>query len=48
MGASMKLKNLLKLKVKKDKSVNKGIGIHEIREYLEKKKKLMKLLKKYQ
>ena len=39
MGAmSMKLKGLLKLKVRKDKSVNKAIGISEIKEYWNKRK----------
>ena len=38
IGAINEVKRFLKLKVRKDKSVNKAIGIHEIKEYLEKKK----------
>ena len=33
-GAIKEVKNFIKLKVKKDKSVNKAIGINEIRQYL--------------
>ena len=33
-GAIKEVKNFIKLKVKKDKSVNKAIGINEIRKYL--------------
>ena len=39
-GAIKEVKNFIKLKVKKDKSVNKAIGINEIREYLNKEKEL--------
>jgi tRNA dimethylallyltransferase len=39
IGAINEVKRFLKLKVRKDKSVNKAIGINEIREYLEKKKR---------
>ena len=38
IGAINEVKRFLKLKVRKDKSVNKAIGIHEIKEYLEKRK----------
>ena len=48
MGAVNEVKRFLKLKVRKDKSVNKAIGIHEIKEYLEKRKDMLMLLKKYQ
>ena len=33
-GAIAEVKRFIKLKVKKDKSVNKAIGIHEIAEHL--------------
>ena len=33
-GAIKEVKNFIKLKVKKDKSVNKAIGVNEIRQYL--------------
>ncbi len=39
-GAIKEVKNFIKLKVKKDKSVNKAIGINEIRQYLNNEKKL--------
>ncbi len=39
-GAIKEVKNFIKLKVKKDKSVNKAIGINEIRQYLNNKKDL--------
>jgi len=39
-GAIKEVKNFIKLKVKKDKSVNKAIGINEIRQYLNKEKEL--------
>ena len=38
IGAINEVKRFVKLKVRKDKSVNKAIGINEIREYLEKRK----------
>ncbi len=38
-GAIKEVKNFIKLKVKKDKSVNKAIGINEIRQYLNNEKK---------
>ena len=48
-GAISEVRNLLKLKISKNKSVNKAIGINEIKRIsCEKKFKLMKLLKKYQ
>jgi tRNA dimethylallyltransferase len=39
-GAVNEVKNFIKLKVKKDKSVNKAIGINEIRQYLKNEKHL--------
>ena len=39
-GAVNEVKNFIKLKVKKDKSVNKAIGINEIRQYLKNEKDL--------
>ncbi|WP_435163390.1 tRNA (adenosine(37)-N6)-dimethylallyltransferase MiaA [Candidatus Pelagibacter bacterium nBUS_25] len=36
-GAIQEVKKFIKLKVRKDKSVNKAIGINEIKEYLERK-----------
>ena len=39
-GAVKEVKNFIKLKVKKDKSVNKAIGINEIRQYLNNEKEL--------
>tara|TARA_X000000950_G_scaffold97904_1_gene123763 strand:+ start:624 stop:1532 length:909 start_codon:yes stop_codon:yes gene_type:complete len=39
-GAVNEVKNFIKLKVKKDKSVNKAIGINEIRKYLKNEKDL--------
>jgi len=46
IGAINEVKRFLKLKVKKDKSVNKAIGIHEIKEYLEKRKDLSDVIEK--
>ena len=46
MGAVNEVKRFLKLKVRKDKSVNKAIGIHEIKEYLEKRKDLPDVIEK--
>ena len=40
MGAINEVKRFNKLKIKKDKSVNKAIGINEIKEYLDDKKEL--------
>ena len=46
IGAINEVKRFLKLKVKKDKSVNKAIGIHEIKEYLEKRNDLSDVIEK--
>ena len=40
MGAIQEVKRFIKLKIKKDKSVNKAIGINEIKEYLKGEKGL--------
>jgi len=39
-GAIKEVKSFIKLKVRKDKSANKAIGVNEIREYLKKQKDL--------
>ena len=46
MGAVNEVKRFLKLKVRKDKSVNKAIGIHEIKEFLEKRKDMPDVIEK--
>ena len=46
MGAVNEVKRFLKLKVRKDKSVNKAIGINEIKEYLEKRKDMLDVIEK--
>jgi tRNA dimethylallyltransferase len=46
VGAVNEVKRFLKLKVRKDKSVNKAIGIHEIKEYLEKRKDMSDVIEK--
>ena len=46
IGAINEVKRFLKLKVRKDKSVNKAIGIHEIKEYLEKRKDIDDVIEK--
>jgi tRNA dimethylallyltransferase len=46
MGAVNEVKRFIKLKVRKDKSVNKAIGIHEIKEYLEKRKDMLDVIEK--
>jgi len=46
IGAINEVKRFLKLKVRKDKSVNKAIGINEIREYLEKRKNIDEVIEK--
>ena len=46
MGAVNEVKRFIKLKVRKDKSVNKAIGIHEIKEYLEKRKDISDVIEK--
>ncbi|MDC3099040.1 tRNA (adenosine(37)-N6)-dimethylallyltransferase MiaA [Candidatus Pelagibacter sp.] len=43
-GAVKEVKNFIKLKVKKDKSVNKAIGINEIRQYLNNEKELGEII----
>ena len=46
MGAVNEVNRFLKLKVKKDKSVNKAIGIQEIKEFLEKRKDMPDVIEK--
>ena len=46
MGAVNEVKRFIKLKVRKDKSVNKAIGINEIKEYLEKRKDISDVIEK--
>jgi tRNA dimethylallyltransferase len=46
MGAVNEVKRFLKLKVRKDKSVNKAIGINDINEYLEKRKDMSDVIEK--
>jgi tRNA dimethylallyltransferase len=46
IGAINEVKRFLKLKVRKDKSVNKAIGILEIKEYLEKRKDIDNVIEK--
>ena len=46
IGAINEVKRFLKLKVEKDKSVNKAIGILEIKEYLEKRKDMSDVIEK--
>ncbi len=43
-GAVKEVKNFIKLKVRKDKSVNKAIGINEIRQYLNNEKELGEII----
>ena len=43
-GAIKEVKNFIKLKVKKDKSVNKAIGINEITQYLNNEKELEEII----
>ena len=45
-GAINEVKRFLKLKVRKDKSVNKAIGVQDIKEYLEKRKDMTDVLEK--
>ena len=45
-GAINEVKRFIKLKVRKDKSVNKAIGISEIKEYLEKRKDIGEVIEK--
>jgi len=46
IGAINEVKNFIKLKVKKDKSVNKAIGINEIKAYLNNEKDLREIKEK--
>ncbi len=46
MGAVKEVKKFISLKVKADNSVNKAIGIQEIKEYLEQEKKLSEIKEK--
>ena len=46
IGAINEVKRFIKLKVRKDKSVNKAIGIHEIKEYLEKRNSMSDVIEK--
>jgi tRNA dimethylallyltransferase len=46
MGAVNEVKRFIKLKVRKDKSVNKAIGIYEIKEYLKKREDLSDVIEK--
>ena len=46
IGAVNEVKRFLKLKVRKDKSVNKAIGINEIKEYLKEKKDMSDVIEK--
>ena len=46
IGAIKEVKRFLNLKVRKDKSVNKAIGINEIREYLDKRKDIDDVIEK--
>ena len=46
MGAIKEVKRFIKLKVRKDKSVNKAIGVNEIKEYLNKEKELSEIKEK--
>ena len=45
-GAINEVKRFIKLKVRKDKSVNKAIGINEIKEHLNSKKELSDIKEK--
>jgi len=46
LGAIHEVKKFVKLKVRKDKSVNKAIGINEIKEYLEERKDMTDVIEK--
>ncbi|MDC0621464.1 tRNA (adenosine(37)-N6)-dimethylallyltransferase MiaA [Candidatus Pelagibacter sp.] len=46
IGAISEVKRFIKLKVRKDKSVNKAIGIHEIKEYLKKRNDMSEVIEK--
>ncbi len=43
-GAIKEVKNFIKLKVRKDKSANKAIGINEIRQYLNNEKEIQEII----
>ena len=43
-GAIKEVKNFIKLRVRKDKSVNKAIGIKEISQYLNNEKELEEII----
>ncbi len=45
-GAIREVKNFIKLKIRKDKSVNKAIGVMEIKDYLKKEKDLNEIKEK--
>ena len=45
-GAIKEVEKFIQLKVRKNKSVNKAIGISEIREYLDNKKELTEIKEK--
>ena len=45
-GAIKEVKNFIKLKVRKDKSANKAIGIMEIKDFLNKEKDLEQIKEK--
>ena len=46
LGAINEVKKFIKLKINKDKSVNKAIGVSEIKEYLNSKKDLQEIVEK--
>ena len=46
LGAVQEVRKFVKLKVRKDKSVNKAIGISEIKEYLKEKKDMSDVIEK--
>jgi tRNA dimethylallyltransferase len=46
LGAIQEVKKFVKLKVRKDKSVNKAIGINEIKEYLAERKDMTDVIEK--
>ena len=45
-GAIKEVKNFIKLKVRKDKSANKAIGVMEIKDFINKKKDLEQIKEK--
>jgi tRNA dimethylallyltransferase len=46
LGAVQEVRKFVKLKIRKDKSVNKAIGINEIKEYLKEKKDMSDVIEK--